>query len=299
MPHQSHAILGAGGVGGFVGTLLAAAGDKVIVLARRERVAGYPGSLTLESSFGNRRGRCTVTDQLSEEVDILWVAPKATQLQESLHAVPEPRLASSVVPLLNGVDHVAILRERFGHDAVLPGTIAAELERTAPGHFVQRSPFARFGFITRAEPVLRGCVEIFTGFGASCAFEVDETTLLWRKLALLAPMALTTTAYARSIGEIRDDPALEEQLEAAIREAGAVAVAEGAQVDVEQTLGFLRGAPAGLRSSMQKDVEGGRPPELDGIGGPILRGARRHGLAAPVTAALMERIQPGASRLDR
>ena len=291
MAQRKHAILGAGGVGGFVGAVLAAAGEPVIVLTRPEHRTTHPSTLTLESSLGNRRGRCSVADRLAEPVEILWVTPKATQLEAALQAVPDPRFARAIVPLLNGVDHVTVLRARFGPDAVLPGTIAAEVERKAPGQIVHRSPFVRFGFLTRGEPVLRKAADILTGFGASCTFEPDEATLLWRKLAMLAPMALTTTAYARSIGEIRDDPDLDDQLEAAIGEAGAVALAEGAKVDVDQIRGFLRAAPAGLRSSMQKDVEAGRPPELDAIGGPVLRGAQRHGLSATVTASLMERIR--------
>ncbi len=290
---MKHAILGAGGVGGFVGAVLASAGERVTVLVRTGRVADHPPILFLESSLGNRQGPCTVTDRLSDPVDILWVAPKATQLGQALEAVPDPRLAGAVVPLLNGVDHVSVLRERFGPDSVLPATIAAELERTSPGHILHRSPFVRFGFLARGEPVLRGPAGLLTAFGATCTFLDDEATLLWRKLAMLAPMALTTTAYGRTVGEIRDDPELRPRLEGAIREAGAVARAEGAEVDVEQILGFLGSAPAGLRSSMQKDVEAGRPPELDGIGGPILRGAQRHGLSVPITTSLMERIRQG------
>jgi 2-dehydropantoate 2-reductase len=44
---------------------------------------------------------------------------------------------------------------------------------------------------------------------------------------------------------------------------------------------------------MQKDVAAGRPPELDAIGGPILRGGARHGIAVPVTAELVTEIAAG------
>jgi 2-dehydropantoate 2-reductase len=47
-------------------------------------------------------------------------------------------------------------------------------------------------------------------------------------------------------------------------------------------------APAGLKSSMQRDAEAGRPTELDAIGGAVLRAARRHGIATPVTARLVD-----------
>src|SRR6185369_14841070 len=115
-----------------------------------------------------------------------------------------------------------------------------------------------------------GVAERLVAYGCNVAFEPDELTLLWRKLVMLAPMALTTTAGRRSIGEVRSDPELSARLEGVTREACAVATAEGATVDAEQTVTMLRNFPPGLRSSMQKDAAAGRPPELDAIGGPIL-----------------------------
>jgi 2-dehydropantoate 2-reductase len=288
-----HAILGAGGVGGFVGAVLAAAREPVLLLLRPETLAVHPPMLTLDSPFGHLVGPVALAASLEEAVDILWVTPKATQLEAALRAVPEPARAGMVVPLLNGVDHVARLRSCFGAERVIPATIAAELERSGPGQIVHRSPFARFGFAAAGQAALSGVAELLTRFGCSCAFEADELTLLWRKLVLLAPMALNTTAARRSVGELRAEADWARRLEQACREACAVAIAEGARIDTEQTLAVLRGFPASLRSSMQKDVAAGRPPELDAIGGPILRGGQRHGIAVPVTAELVAAIAAG------
>jgi 2-dehydropantoate 2-reductase len=288
-----HAILGAGGVGGFVGAVLAHAGEPVLVLLRRESIASHPESLTLESPLGDVTAPVTLGLMLEQPVDILWITPKATQLDAALEAVPEPGRAAIVVPLLNGVDHVARLRSRFGSSRVIPATIAAELERSAPGHIVHRSSFARFGIASAGQPVLAGVAEILTRFGCGAAFEADELTLLWRKLVMLAPMALNTTAAGRNVGGLRADPEWLRRLELCAREACAVAVAEGARVDAEQVLATLRGFPDSLRSSMQKDVAAGRPPELDAIGGPILRGGQRHGITVPVTAELVAVIAAG------
>jgi 2-dehydropantoate 2-reductase len=46
-----------------------------------------------------------------------------------------------------------------------------------------------------------------------------------------------------------------------------------------------------MRSSMQKDVEQHRAPELDAIAGPILRGAKRHGIEVPVTRKLVAAVE--------
>ncbi len=283
---ETHAILGAGGVGGLVGAVLASAGARVILLLRPAAIPGYPDHLTLESPLGNVSGPVKSAGKLEDEVDVLWVTTKATSLAEGLEEIPDPSLAGLVVPLLNGVDHIALLRSRFGADRVIPGTIACEVERVAPGRIVQRSPFARLAFAAAGEVGLSWASGALSRFGCECRFDPDERTLLWKKLVMLAPMALTTTASGLPLGEVRDRPELAAQLEAAAREACAVARAEGAQVDAGETVQMLRNMPAALRSSMQKDVAAGRAPELDAIAGPILRGGRAHGIAVPTTAEL-------------
>jgi 2-dehydropantoate 2-reductase len=263
----------------------------VLLLLRAESLTDHPDTLTLESPLGNLTAPVEKAAALDQEVDILWVTIKATQLETALDLVPNPALAHMVVPLLNGVDHVARLRARFGAERVVPGTIAAELERAAPGKIVHRSAFARFGFAAAGEQRLARVTEILTRFGCNCRFEADELTLLWRKLVMLAPMALNTTAAGRTVGELWSDPEWSRRIEAAAREACAVALGLGAKVETEETVRTLRGFPGGLRSSMQKDVAAGRPPELDAIAGPILRGGPALGIPVPVTAALAAMIE--------
>src|SRR5262249_49066489 len=104
-----HAILGVGGVGGFVGAVLAAAAEPVLLLLRRETLAAHPTTLTLESPLGNLAAPVALAAELDQPVEVLWVTTKATQLEAALQAVPVPERAGHVVPLLNGIDHVARL----------------------------------------------------------------------------------------------------------------------------------------------------------------------------------------------
>ena len=87
------------------------------------------------------------------------------------------------------------------------------------------------------------------------------------------------------------EPETWRQLQACVREACAAGQAEGARVEADAVLNAIRSLPPGMRSSMQKDVAQGRAPELDAIGGPIVRAAKRHGLNASVTEELMARIE--------
>ena len=114
--------------------------------------------------------------------------------------------------------------------------------------------------------------------------------MLWSKLCFLAPFALATTASGGPVGVVRSDPGWWTRLEGCVKEACAVALAEGAKVAPQPILATLKDAPEGFRSSMQKDVAAGRPPELEAIAGPILRGGTEHGIDVSATRTLVDRI---------
>lgn len=285
---MKHAILGAGAIGGLLGAALASIGEEVIVIVRPEKAASYPPVLTLERPSATLTGPAKAVASLREPVDVLWIATKTYQLYDALQSVKsDPKI---VVPLLNGVDHIAVLRWRFGHDRVVPGTIAVEAERTEDGHFVHRTAI-RLGLAASGEPILKDTVERLRGLGFDCRFVENEQTLLWSKLCFLAPFALVTSASGKNNGEIMADPEWKAKLRSAIGEACAVARAEGAEVDAEKLNPIFDGAPPAMRASMAKDLAAGRRLELDAIAGPILRGGARHKIAVPVTQDLVSQVR--------
>jgi 2-dehydropantoate 2-reductase len=288
---MKHAILGAGAVGSLVGAALAYEGDDVTLLVRPETRVLHSGRLRLEGPLGKIEAPVRLETRLVRPVDVLWVTTKAPQLIAALHAIPDGSEEMTIVPLLNGIDHVAVLRSRFGQESVVPGTIAVEAERVAPAYIVQRSPFARLALSAAGAPQLEGVAERLVRMGFSCEFHADERTMLWSKLAFLAPFALTTTACEYNKESVFDDPEWRVRLESAVGEACAVAVAEGATVDRSRILAIIGSLPPAMRSSMQKDVAAGRMPELDAIGGPIFRAGRRHGIDVATTHELMARIE--------
>ena len=293
-----HAILGAGGVGGLIGACLAHSGASVTLVVRREVLAQYPKSLRLESVFGN----FSVDVALATEVpaiDTLWIAVKAMQLEPALGALKTPEAVRSIVPLLNGIDHVALLRATYGIGRVIPATIAVESERVAPGHIVHRSPFARLNVLSAGRGLLGSTIDQLQHLGFECRFVDDEPTLMWGKLVFLAPFALTTTAADKTVGEVFSDPQWRSLGVACVREACAVAAAEGASVDADKVLSGAAMMPGNMRSSMQKDVAQHKTPELDATAGPILRGARQHGIEIPATQELVAAVEKRAGLRER
>ena len=285
-----HAILGAGGVGGLIGACLARCGDSVTMVVRPESLTQYPKQLRLESAFGN----FSVPVARAAEVppaDVLWITVKATQLDAALTTITKPDSIGAIVPLLNGIDHLAVLRARYGAGRVIAATIAVETERIAPGHIIHRTPFARLNVSSTGRSLLGTTLDELQKMGFECQFIDNEPTLMWSKLVFLAAFALTTTASGKTTGEILADPEWRQLGLLCIREASAVAVAEGAKIDADVVIASVMKMPGNMRSSMQKDVERGNAPELDAIAGPILRGAARHTIDVPATKKLVAAVE--------
>ena len=287
---MKHAILGAGGVGGLIAACLAHAGDPVALVVRRDAVARYPKQLRLESAFGNFSVDVAIAAE-APPVDVLWLTVKATQLDGALGAIEDFNGIKAIVPLLNGIDHIALLRSKYGAKRVIPATIAVESERIAPGHIIHRSPFARLNVLSSGKTLLGGTIDELQKIGFTCGYIDEEPTLMWGKLVFLAPFALVTTAADRNIGQVLSDPQWRSTAENCVREACAVAKAEAAKVDADKVLSGAVAMPGNMRSSMQKDVEQGKAPELDAIAGPILRVAKRHGIDVPVTQELVAAVK--------
>ena len=287
-----HAILGAGGVGGLIGVALAKSGESVTLVLRPEALKDYPAELSLESPLGSFSVPVDRVASVAAPYDVLWIAVKATQLESALRSViVDPSQLGAVVSLLNGIDHVPLLRARFGHDRVVPASIGVEAERVAPGKIIHRGMAVRLSFSSIGEDRLASTLEEFRKFGFACQFVADEMKILWTKLSVLAPFALTTTATGLPIGGVNRDPAWRKRLEAVAYEVAAVGTASGTPLDAATIIPFFDKTPQAGRSSMQKDVAAGNPPELDAIAGPILRRAEEHGIEVPVTRELVAMIR--------
>lgn len=290
---DSIAILGPGGVGGFLAAALARAGQPVTIVAREDTAAHIAGhGLVIRSArLGDFTAHPPAVPALASPADVLFVATKASGLDRGLDRIQtDVRL---VVPLLNGLDHMQLLRDRFGPDRVAAGAIRIESDRPAPGVIVQSSPFLRVDMASaRAElaPRLRQVADALEQAEVPATVSSNEAQILWSKLVRLNALALTTSAADQPIGFIRSDPEWRAALQACVEEASAVARAEGAEMDGAVRLAELDEAHPGLGSSMQRDIAAGREPELDAIAGAVLRAAARHGLECPTIARLSARV---------
>jgi 2-dehydropantoate 2-reductase len=284
------AVLGPGGVGGLLAGALHRAGTEVVVVAREETATAISarGLRVRSVTLGEIVAHPDAVERLDAPVDALIVATKAAGLQPALERIAvEPPL---VLPLLNGLDHLQALRERFAAGSVAAGSIRVEADRPEAGVIVHTSSFLLVQMAS-ADPALRGGMEqlaaALTEAGVKAQVLDSEAQVMWSKLVRLNALACTTSAYDKLLGEIRTTPALRADLEGAIEEASAVGRAEGADVLAKAAIAELDRAHDTLGSSMQRDIAAGREPELDAIPGSVLRAAARHGLACPTIERLV------------
>ncbi|WP_062649328.1 ketopantoate reductase family protein [Streptomyces maremycinicus] len=326
-----HAILGAGGVGLALGAALARAGHEVVLVMRESSRARYPGVIDVHSKLhGDLTVEARAVERLDEPVDVLWVTVKAPALHAALARVAPRLTPGSVVPLLNGLDHPRALRARFG-PRQLVGAILIEAERTAPGRVTWNSLYAEISLAattagtgagaeseTEAGPEAGGgagegagaeaaagqrrlarLAELLADAGLGCTPERDPASVLWRKLVLLLPLALATTAADGPLGIVRRRPELAGLLRDAAREACAVAAADTVAVDDRNLLHTLDTLPGRTDTSLHRDVTAGvRPTELAALTEPVLRRARDHHVAVPALAELARRAAEQERRAE-
>ncbi len=287
------AVLGPGGVGGFLAAALTRAGAAVAVVARPETAAAIrrDGLRVRSRLLGDFEAHPAAAESLNEPVDVLFVTTKAVGLSAALERIgSEPRL---VVPLLNGLDHLTVLRARFGAGRVPAGVIRIESDRPAPAVIVQSSPGARID-LAAADPVLAArlpeLAQALAKAELECRLDGSEAHVMWSKLVRLNALACTTAVSGRLLGAVRSDRRWRELMVGCVEETVAVANAEGAGLEAGAAIAELDAAHEQLGSSMQRDLAAGRIPELDAIQGAVLRAGARHGLQCSTVRMLADQI---------
>jgi 2-dehydropantoate 2-reductase len=295
--HMSVAVLGPGGVGGLLAALLARGGNAVEVLARESTAQAIAErGLRVESRlFGDFQVSVDSATRLDRTVDACLIAVKSTQLRDALQRVPAEAIGDGlVVPFLNGIEHVEFLRTVYLPSGVAAATTRVETARVEPGHIRHTSPFASVEIAASAdnrERVERIAAQL-ASTGLSVRVRDDETSMLWDKLSLLAPLALLTAHERANLGVIRTRRRADTL--AVISEVAAVAAADGASIDSEAVTRLLDAAPGTMESSMQRDQAAGQPMEIDAIGGVVIRRAARAGISVPVTTQLVSDLRARA-----
>ncbi len=287
------AVVGAGGVGGYFGGLLARAGNEVAFIARGEHLqAMRAGGLKVQSVHGDFEvNPVQATDNPAEigPVDLTIVTVKTYDI-DAAGELARPLVGpnTAVLPLQNGVESAVLLSRHFGREAVLGGAVWVSASVTAPGAIRQESQFRRIvlGELDgRDTQRVRAIHNVLARTGATVETTENILKVLWTKLLFIASFSGITSVTRAPAGPVMACAESRLLLNRAMREVEAVARAKGMALDpdvVEKTMAFCDKLELTATSSMQRDVAAGRRLEYDALSGAVVRAGREAGAPAPV-----------------
>jgi 2-dehydropantoate 2-reductase len=279
------AVVGPGAVGTTVAAYLHAAGHKVLICGRtpRPQIELRPDEADPIVVPGPV---CTDPDEITGRVGVVLLAIKATQNADGGRWLA--RLCDEltiVVVLQNGVEQVEQVQPHCPSSTVIPGIVWYGAEAQPEG-WVRLRTEARL--VLPTGPAAAKIADLLNGAGCTVECDPDFTTAAWRKLLVNALAGLMVLTGRRSGMFHRDDVAAMSRRYVA--ECAAVARAEGADLAddvVDELVGMFRQAPTDMGTSMLADREAGRPMEWDIRNGVIIRKARAHGIATPISDVLV------------
>jgi 2-dehydropantoate 2-reductase len=298
---RSIAILGPGAVGGFLAGLFWRSHYRVTCIGREETafVIAHHGIRIESKPHGDFVAWPNVCVRLDHQPDLLFITTKAPMLKDALERVDARMLSKTVViPLLNGLEHIPLLRTRFGRNVVAASISSVELMRKTPGHVAHLSSSACIELASDGDVDERRLSEIANllfAIGIPAAVLKKEAEVIWGKLVRLNAISCTTAAANQTLGYVRSDERWRIQLQECVQEGAAVARAEGVAIDPEGVMNFIDSLHADLRTSLHRDLTDGKESELDAIAGAVVRAADRHGLECPAIERLMNLIQAKAA----
>jgi 2-dehydropantoate 2-reductase len=302
------AVMGAGGVGGYFGGLLARAGNNVTFIARGPHLEAIRsnGLRVISSNDGEFVVPGQATDQPAEagHQELVLFTVKMYHNEAAIQAIaPMMGPDTIVLTLQNGIDNGERLVDAYGPERVMIGSAYLEGRIAEPGVVTQGGPGAASfgertpGITERGERLL----EVFQAANWRVELLENMTGMLWKKFAYLSGSAGVCAASGCAYGELRTVPETRLVIQEAIAEALAVGEASGAPLEpnsLEWSMNALDNFPATGMASLAKDFAEGQPVELEGLTGTVIRMGQEYGVPTPINNALYAVLKPRANRID-
>ncbi len=292
------AIMATGGVGGYFGARLSAAGHDVNFIARGAHLQAIRDQgLRIDSKLGDLTLKgVPATDDPAEigTVDLVMFAVKLWDT-ETAAAMCKPMIGSDtlVIPFQNGVSSMDRLSSVIDPANVGGGVAHIAAVIGEPGLIKHTGTMARLTFGERnggTSARMEAVAEAFDGAGFDFKLATDITRAIWEKFIFLSSLSGMTALCRQPVGPIRENPDSRAMFEAAIHETAAVGRAEGVDLPdhtESKTIGFLDNLPPVMKASMLHDLEGGRRLELPWLSGEVVRLGKKHGIPTPVHSAVL------------
>ena len=294
--------MGAGGIGGCYGGLLARAGFDVALIARGKHLGAIQEKgLRLVQPDGDFTVSVSATDDPSQvgPVDLVLFSVKAHQNPAAIPLIgPLMGDDTTVLTIQNGVESADAIAQEYGAERVLPGSAYVLSNIVSPGVIKQLSPVPRVAFGESNGDRSQRAVAIQEAF---CKPDIDAelsgdiSKVLWSKLLYNSPANGMASAARLSPRDLIEYPEGAAMFRSAVQEVANVGTAYGVTFeddDVQRALDLIAARPMGARGSMQADLEAGRPLELEAIVGSVGRIGRKVNVLTPIFDMLYTLLLP-------
>lgn len=289
------AVIGAGAIGMMLGAALARAGHPITVAGGRPINSFQISQGETTEHFG-----VTAADSPADLVDhrLVILAVKAQNTPQVAHWLrAAAHRDTTVLVAQNGLEHAERVAGHVGDSAVVPAVVYVPVDRPEPGRAIVHRPVDR-DLTVPADPAALAIAERLRLGGLRVETAADFRTAAWRKvLTNLGSNPITALTGRRT--EVVREPGIADYALVLVREAAAVAAADGAHLSAdtpEATIAWLQALPDGASTSMLQDRLAGRPLEHDALTGAVLRAAARHDVPVPHLQAIHAMLEATTSR---
>ncbi len=299
------AIMGSGGVGGYLGVALEDVGHDVTFIARGAHLAAMKarGIRLVEGDDTTTIDPVQATDDPAAvgPVDAVIFSVKIYDAAAAIAAM-KPLIGPGTVVLdvLNGVESHQWLAATYGAPHVLRGSIYVAAHIAEPGVIARQPMGVRLVFAAldpagrpRAEELHKAFTEI--GIRSSLAGYLD--TAIWSKMVMLTALSGICCLSRLPIRDVMAEPEGAELVRRAMQEVAAVAQARGIALEPGALKLVEEFEPAkipAIKPSMLHDLELGKPLELEWLSGAISRLGKEAGVPTPTHDVVWGALKPWA-----
>jgi 2-dehydropantoate 2-reductase len=290
------AVYGAGGVGGYFGARLAAAGNEVHFIARGRHLAAMrEKGLLVETSAGPVRvAKPLLHEDPSTigEVDAVLFAVKLWDVEAAAQKLkPAMREGTIVIPFQNGIESPEILKKHLGAKHVETGVAYIATSISAPGVVTQTGTMQGL----QVGPGAKAFAEACKAAGINIEVSADIERARWEKFVFLVAVSSATAVARAPLGVVRADPDLRWLLEQCMQETWRLAKSRGVDLGGDFVAGRMKHVDtlhANMKASLLHDLENGGRLEAPWLCGAVARMSAEAGLDAPVNRAVFAALKP-------
>lgn len=295
---MKYVVIGAGGTGGAIGGFLSRAGKDVTLIARGDHLAAMRrDGLRFEmpdDRFTVPVRACTM-EEYEETPDAAFVCVKGYSLPDVipfLSRISGPR--TLVIPILNIYGTGKMLQQRLPDIPVLDGCVYIASQIQKPGTLLLSGKIFRVVFGLRKDtpeeirqallPSLRIIEKDLSDAAITplLSSRVERDAL--QKFSFVSPMAAVGACYDVTAAAMQPGGRLRHTFVSLVREIKALSDAMGVGLPediVEINLKIMDDLTPGATASMQRDIRGGRPSEVDGLIYQVVRLGEQYQLQLP------------------